>query len=818
MAVSPDGAFLYQAAAAPSSGQGGSANAVQWLPLSGGNFAGGGGCVQDESMTNISCGATMRGLVNATGGLAISPDSQARYVYAVSGGRSGGAITVLSRNPTTGALTQLFGSAGCISADGTDDETAPAACATDSALTGAESVIASQDGYDVYAIASPGATQPQSVLELAVNGGNGALSASNVSPAGVAGLGGDPGDGQPTLGLSSDGTRLFVADAASGGSVDIYNRTPPTGATARTFAVYVSSATGSDANPGTASQPVADLATAFGIAGGSGSQLGQVLLAGGTYNPFTFGAAFSNFSLIGGLDQAAGWTANSADQTVFNGNGQQDGLVFDGTGGAVLQGVTVQSSPVPGVAGASAYGVRLIGGASVTLSDDRVIAASGNPGVDGVSGAAGAAGSDGAGGGNGATPTAVAAHVALLGFIRGLTIVGSGGAGGAPAPTVAGGSPGASAGAAGDPGHWGGTGRGSWCCKAGSSGSAGSAGADGASGTNGSSETTAGASWGDTYAPGSATAGRAGGGGSGGGPGGGGSGDFFSLQGGGGDGAGGGGGSGGGGAGGTAGTGGGGSFALYLNGGSTAVVNDGTVLQSGSGGAGGHGGNGGAGGSGGAGGNGSAYSSALIGTGGDGGAGGSGGGGGAGGGGLGGPSYAVFSVPGGPGDPASTASLDPSVAQEPGATGSQGSAGTHGITPDPSSIGQGSKCSGGTCTAPKIASVQLALVATVVRSTKKAATIAVGVECQRKCKGSVTLKLGSRHGATIGRHSLSLRPNRRTSLRIRLSKTGAKKLAAAKHSLKATIAASAHLGSRSRAKTYRQSLVIARKAQASRAT
>ena len=78
-----------------------------------------------------------------------------------------------------------------------------------------------------------------------------------------------------------------------------------------------------------------------------------MLLAGGTYNPFTFGAAFSNFSLIGGLDQAAGWTANSADQTVFNGNGQQDGLVFDGTGGAVLQGVTVQSSPAPGVAGAS---------------------------------------------------------------------------------------------------------------------------------------------------------------------------------------------------------------------------------------------------------------------------------------------------------------------------------------------------------------------------------------------------------------------------------------------------------------------------------
>ena len=186
MAVSPDGAFLYQAAAP--------ANAIQWLPLSGGNFAGGGGCIQDESMGGAGCATTMRGLVNATGGLALSPDSQAGYVYAVSGGRSGGAITVLSRNPTTGALSQLFGTAGCISADGTDDEATPATCATDSGLTDAESVIASSDGYNLYAVASPGASQSQTVLELAVNAGDGALTASAASPALSAGFGGDPGE------------------------------------------------------------------------------------------------------------------------------------------------------------------------------------------------------------------------------------------------------------------------------------------------------------------------------------------------------------------------------------------------------------------------------------------------------------------------------------------------------------------------------------------------------------------------------------------------------------------------------------------------
>ncbi len=818
MVVSPDGAFLYQAAAP--------ANAVQWLPLSGGNFAGGGGCGQDESMGGTACATTIRGLVNATGGLAISSDPQGNYVYAVSGpvirGDSWGAVTVLSRNPTTGALSQLFGTAGCISADGTDDEASPATCVADSGLTEAESVIASGDGYNLYVVASPAASQPQSVLELAVNGGNGALTASAASPAGSAGVGGDPGDGQPTLGLSGDGTRLFVTDLGNGtsdlGSVEVYNRTPPNGSSGATLDVYVSSATGSDANPGTASQPVADLATAFGIATSSRHPLERVLVAGGTYSPFTFGSAVSNFSLIGGLDQGTGWTPSGSDQTLFNGNGQQDGLVFDGTAGAVLTGVTVQSSPIPGVAGASAYGVRLIGGSSVTLSDDTVIAGSGNPGADGAAGAGGAAGGPGADGGNGATPTAVAAHVALLGFIRGLTIVGSGGAGGAPAPTVAGGTPGASAGAAGEPGHWGGTGRGSWCCKAGGSGSSGRAGAAGAAGSSGSSATSAAASSADTYTPGAATAGTAGAGGTGGDAGTGGSGDFFSLQAGGGDGAGGGGGGGGGGAGGTVGTGGGGSFALYLNGGSSAVVNNGTVLQSGNGGAGGRGGNGGAGGAGGAGGDGSSYSSALIGTGGDGGAGGSGGGGGAGGGGLGGPSAAVFAVPAGASGPASSASLDSSVVQEPGASGSQGSAGTPGITPSASGSGADPKCSGGTCKDPATAPVQLALIATVVRSTKKAATISVGLECQRKCKGTVTLKLGGSHGATIGKHALSLRARRRTSLRIGLSRTGAKKLAAAKHSIKATIAASARLGSKARAKTYRQALVIAHTVRASRAT
>ena len=58
------------------------------------------------------------------------------------------AIGVLSRNATTGVLTQLSGTDGCVSSDGT-----AGSCAIGTALDGALSVNATPDGKNVYASA-----------------------------------------------------------------------------------------------------------------------------------------------------------------------------------------------------------------------------------------------------------------------------------------------------------------------------------------------------------------------------------------------------------------------------------------------------------------------------------------------------------------------------------------------------------------------------------------------------------------------------------------------------------------------------------------
>ena len=59
-------------------------------------------------------------------------------------------MVVFARNPTTGALAQLNGLAGCVSEDGSDDGMAML-CADGQGLVGAIAVTVSPDGLNVYA-------------------------------------------------------------------------------------------------------------------------------------------------------------------------------------------------------------------------------------------------------------------------------------------------------------------------------------------------------------------------------------------------------------------------------------------------------------------------------------------------------------------------------------------------------------------------------------------------------------------------------------------------------------------------------------------
>lgn len=318
-----------------------------------------------------------------------------------------------------------------------------------------------------------------------------------------------------------------------------------------------------------------------------------------------------------------------ADLTI-NGpsGGSPTGVLVSGASDVTLLRVTVNSGSSPAVGG-STYGVRAVGGATVTVTDSTVSAS-----AAGAAPAAGASGPD-AGGGCGGNPGSLPGAGGACG--SGVGLGGAGGAGGngcavfdCPPKNGADGNNGGGGAAKGN----GGTGG----CTGANGGLGGTGGTAGAAGSGGSKATNSLSNTGATWAGATAGSGGTGGNGGGGGGAGGGGGTCASVKGGGG---GGGGGGGLGATGGSPGATGGGSFAVYNHDSTVTVTN--SVLTSAAGGAGSAGGNGGKGGNGGNGGSGGSTNTDLqAGSGGGGGGGAGGGAGGGGGGGAGGPSVTAF--------------------------------------------------------------------------------------------------------------------------------------------------------------------------------
>jgi DNA-binding beta-propeller fold protein YncE len=94
------------------------------------------------SATGNGCGTEGAAGLESAIGVAVSPDGKSVYV-AAGGTEAGGAIVSFERSTSTGALTQLPGTEGCIS-------TTNASCAQGTGIDGPEDLVISPDGRDVY--------------------------------------------------------------------------------------------------------------------------------------------------------------------------------------------------------------------------------------------------------------------------------------------------------------------------------------------------------------------------------------------------------------------------------------------------------------------------------------------------------------------------------------------------------------------------------------------------------------------------------------------------------------------------------------------
>ena len=160
-------------------------------------LAGTAGCVSADGTGGLWSGGPCADgtALDAAFSVAVSRDGQHVYVASLFGG-----VAVFARDKATGALTQLAGTAGCVSADGTGG-----LCAAGRALDGAQFVAVSHDDQHVYVASGTG------VAVFARDKATGALT----QLAGTAGCVSYAGQYFAMEGLCAAGRALFGANSVA---------------------------------------------------------------------------------------------------------------------------------------------------------------------------------------------------------------------------------------------------------------------------------------------------------------------------------------------------------------------------------------------------------------------------------------------------------------------------------------------------------------------------------------------------------------------------------------------------------------------------
>ncbi len=203
VAVSPDGSTVYVAA------DGEDAVVVFTRDGSTGSLTQLSGTAGCTSETGTAGACTVGKAINGASAVTVSPEGTHVYVTAT----MSDAVAAFSRDASTGALTQLSGTAGCVSENGTSG-----ACIDGKALVDPYGVVLSPDGTHAYVAASGSdaiavfSRNPSSGVLTQLSGTLGCISETGTAGACADGL---ALDGVRSLALSPNGLDVYATSEVS---------------------------------------------------------------------------------------------------------------------------------------------------------------------------------------------------------------------------------------------------------------------------------------------------------------------------------------------------------------------------------------------------------------------------------------------------------------------------------------------------------------------------------------------------------------------------------------------------------------------------